>query len=145
MDMKKMKMMGKSKKMDPIEKKAKLGILDDLVNQADKAISKKVMSVNVAGDNKEDVKKGLDKAKQLLDKDISGSAEAEMGDEDQHDVSDVEGMDEEESPEEGSIEEESSESPEKQLEELPADELEKKIKELQLALQKKKERSPADL
>jgi hypothetical protein len=129
------------KKKDKI-KKVRLGLLDDLIGQSDKAIAKGAMSVKVSSDSKDGMKKGLEEAKKITDK-IPSKDSGHQGPMDEM-MSDhmKEGSDEEESSE--SSDEQSSEVDDavKELEALPEDELEAKIKELQAKLDEKKNHSP---
>ena len=131
------------KKKDKI-KKVRVGLLDDLIGQADKAIAKDAMSVKVSSDSKEGMKKGLDQAKKITDK-IPSKDSGHQGPMDEmmggH-MKESSESDSEESSE--SSDEQSNEVDDavKELEALPEDELEAKIKELQAKLDEKKNHSP---
>ena len=63
-----MKKMGKDgKKMNPLDKKAKMDVLKDLSNQAGQA-----MMIKISADSKEGLKQGLEVAKEKLE-DMDGS------------------------------------------------------------------------
>jgi len=63
------KMMEKKKasKMSPVEKDAKMNVLEDLRNHAMKAMGGKIKKVTVASDSKEGLEKGLDMAKEKVE------------------------------------------------------------------------------
>lgn len=118
----KMKMKGKDMEkadmpeMDPMAKEAKLGVLKHLSDMASEAMTGKLgglKKVTVASDSKDGLKKGLDKAEEL-----------------------VEG--EEPSMEMDESEEEMSAEPASGYEDLTPEEIEAKIQEL-MALKKKAE------
>lgn len=71
--MKAMQNMGKDgKKMNPMDKKAKMDVLKDLSNQAGQA-----MMIKISADSKEGLKEGLEAAKSKLD----SMPEGDMGEE----------------------------------------------------------------
>jgi hypothetical protein len=131
-------LMGKKKSLSPIETKAKTNVLESLKNSMQDLMGEKVSGlkkVTVASNDKEGLKAGLDKAKNLLGNhesaDVEG-AEEDLGEDLDHDQEEGESeehkakvlglSDEEESPEE-----EASETP---SEEMSEDELDQKIQEL---------------
>jgi hypothetical protein len=127
----------KKKKISDVEKEAKMGVLKEVSDMAGAAMGDKLKGlkkVTVASDSKEGLDKGLEKAKELLDKDLAKSEDeegpcAECGKEpcccDEHEAS--------ESPEHEKMEDSSEKSPD----EMSAEELKAKIEELQEKLAKK--------
>lgn len=120
------KMLGRKKEADPMKKDAKLSALKHLRNVASEAmkgdLGDKMNKVTVAADNKEDLTKGLDKAKDIL-----GGAEGsptEEGDE----TSEIEKAEAMMGGEEGSPEEEASETTEQEIDEMMAKLMEMKKK-----------------
>jgi hypothetical protein len=124
----------KGKKLNPLEKKAKLDVVKELSSQAGEMLGDKLKGlkkVTVASDSKEGLKAGLEKAESILEKHDEASPvqkmEEEMGADLDHDG------------EEG----ESEEHKEEVLgEEMSPEEIEAKIQEL-MALKKKKEEQKA--
>ena len=89
--MKAMEKMGKDgKKMNPLDKKAKMDVLKDLSNQAGKA-----MMIKISADSKEGLKEGLEVAKQKLESMPEGDMAEEYSEEGE------ESYEDEESEEEG--------------------------------------------
>ena len=83
--------MGKDgKKMNPLDKKAKMDVLKDLSNQAGKA-----MMIKISADSKEGLKEGLEVAKQKLESMPEGDMAEEYSEEGE------ESYEDEESEEEG--------------------------------------------
>lgn len=117
--------------MEDLKKKAKLGVLGEIRGLASKlmqdGLSGKMQKVMVAAQDKEGLKEGLEKAKDVLD---------QMPKKDENPEEMMEGSDYEESQE--SPEEESSEQESDQ--EMSVEDIEQQIKELEkkkLALMKK--------
>lgn len=111
----------KAKKLSPIEKNAKMNVLKDIQDMASDEMGSKLKGlkkVSVASDSKEGLQEGLDKAKELLDKNISEQKEDES--------SEHESM-ESESEE---LAEEAMESEEQPEEEMSLEDVEQKIQEL---------------
>ncbi len=79
------KLMGSSKKLSPIESKAKMSVLEKLKQDMQDMMGEKVSGlkkVTVASPDKEGLEKGLDKAKELLGHEqdpMVEEAEEEMG------------------------------------------------------------------
>lgn len=76
----------KGKKLSPVEQKAKMGVVKELSSQAGEMLSDKLKGlkkVTVASDSKEGLKKGLDKAKEVIHgrdpEKLVEQAEEEMG------------------------------------------------------------------
>jgi hypothetical protein len=101
-----MELLGKKgKSLDENSIKAKMEVLKDLKSQAMDAMGSKLngaKKVEVAADSTEGLKSGLDKAKELLGKDLSPQDETELGEENEED--------EDESPEEEASESDEVES-----------------------------------
>lgn len=118
----------KSKEMSPTEKDAKMSVVESLRDMASKAMGDKLQGlkkVTVASDSKEGLKKGLEKAEDLLNNLPEAAAMKEKGQE--NPMSEVE----ESSDPFSDLEEESSEESESsENEEMSESELDEKIKEL---------------
>lgn len=119
----------KDKKLDPLEKEAKMGVVKALSKQASSMLGDKVhpmKKVSVAADSKEGLKEGLDKAAGLVDK-LNGhqtdpeklveESEEELGADLDQDNEDGESP-EHSSMVEGSPEEEASESSDEENQEM---------------------------
>jgi len=115
----------KKKEMSPNEKKAKMGIMEDIQGIASKAMHGKLdglKKVEIASNSPEGVKKGLDIAQKVVSKLPEGSGLDELAQEGSEEIS--------ESPEH-----ELSESPEFEAgeeEEMSEEDIDNKIKELLL-------------
>lgn len=130
----------KAKKIGPAEQKAKMGVLNELRDDmssemGDNLKGMMAKKVSVMAGNKEDLKKGLDKAKQLVGEMPNGE-ESEM-ESPAHEAAE-------------SVEEERSEHEEEELPELQGDELaeaalDDQIKELQKKLEKLKAKKGGSL
>lgn len=91
----------KKKEMSPMEKKAKLGIMEDIQGIASKAMHGKLgglKKVEVASDSPEGVKEGLDLAKQAIEgsEELSESPEHEESESAEFEAGEDEEMSEEE-------------------------------------------------
>lgn len=120
-------------KMHPMMKQAKMGVLKHLSDMASEAMSGKLhdglKKVSVASDTEEGLKKGIDKAKEIVESGHIPGSSAEVDDAEEADKS-----------KEGDEAEEAEESPEMESaeEEMSAEDLEKKIAELKAKLEAKK-------
>lgn len=73
---------GKKEDMSDTEKSAKMGVLEDLKNQASEEMGKRLKGlkkVTVASDSKEGLQAGLNKAEDILENEVEG--EEDLGDE----------------------------------------------------------------
>lgn len=143
------------KELSPVEKDAKMGVIESMKKMAEDAMGDRLKKVTVASASKEGLQKGLAKAKEMVeghggtvgDSTASGLEDAVEGDEMGMHSDDrskhVQGEEEMSShmPEEGSEEEEASESPEQEASEdedseMSEDEINQKLEKL-MALKKK--------
>lgn len=93
--LKKLKEKKEPKMMDSIEKESKLGILQDLMSQADEMMGEKLKTglkkVTVAAPTSEGLKKGLEKAEEIVEaKEEPEAEEAEEYEEESEEMSEEE-------------------------------------------------------
>jgi hypothetical protein len=75
-----MKKKKEGREMSPEEKQAKMGVLQDLKSQMSKHMADGIKKVTVASDSPEGLKKGLEKAEDMVEEKLASSEEPEMED-----------------------------------------------------------------